>query len=220
MVAAVAEPGAESGLLSDQAYRQIRDLIVTLDLPPGAVVSEAELMSRLGMGRTPIREALRFLSRERLVEIYPRRGIFVAGVDPRELTALSEARAALEPAAARLAAGRLTPDDHAVLDELLAELDGLGRIPDERALIGLDQRLHRFIYKACRNSFLEGSLEEYYTHALRIWFLALDRLDHLGDAVGEHRAILQAIRDGDADLAAQTMSDHIDGFEASIRQAL
>ena len=220
MVAAVVESGAESGLLSDQAYRQIRDLIVTLDLPPGAVVSEADLMARLGMGRTPIREALRFLSRERLVEVYPRRGIFVAGVDPRELTALSEARAALEPAAARLAAGRLTADDLELLDELLAELDGLGRIPDERALIGLDQRLHRFIYRACRNDFLEGSLEEYYTHALRIWFLALDRLDHLGDAVGEHRAILQAIRDGDADLAAQSMSDHIDGFEASIRQAL
>jgi len=220
VVAAVAEPSPESGLLSDQAYRQIRDLIVTLDLPPGAVVSEADLMTRLGMGRTPIREALRFLSRERLVEVYPRRGIFVAGVDPRELTALSEARAALEPAAARLAAGRLTAEDHLVLDQLLHELDGLGRIPDERTLIELDQRLHRFIYRACRNSFLEGSLEEYYTHALRIWFLALDRLEHLGDAVGEHRAILQAIRDGDADLAAQSMSDHIDGFEASIRQAL
>ena len=220
MVAAVVESGAESGLLSDQAYRQIRDLIVTLDLPPGAVVSEADLMARLGMGRTPIREALRFLSRERLVEVYPRRGIFVAGVDPRELTALSEARAALEPAAARLAAVRLTDDDRGVLDELMTELDGLGRIPDERTLIALDQRLHRFVYRTCRNSFLEGSLEEYYTHALRIWFLALDRLDHLGDAVGEHRAILQAIRDGDADLAAQSMSDHIDGFEASIRQAL
>lgn len=220
MVAAVAEPRPEPGLLSDQAYRRIRDLIVTLDLPPGAVVSEADLMTRLGMGRTPIREALRFLSRERLVEVYPRRGIFVAGVDPRELTALSEARAALEPAAARLAAVRLGDDDRAVLDELLHELDGLGRIPDERTLIALDQRLHRFVYRTCRNSFLEGSLEEYYTHALRIWFLALDRLEHLGDAVGEHRAILQAIRDGDGDLAAQTMAAHIDGFENSIRQAL
>jgi len=82
VVAAVAEPE----LLSEQAYRSIRDLIVTLDLPPGAVVSEADLMSRLGMGRTPVREALRALARERLVEVYPRRGIFVAGVDPRELS--------------------------------------------------------------------------------------------------------------------------------------
>jgi len=216
VVAAVAEPE----LLSEQAYRSIRDLIVTLDLPPGAVVSEADLMARLGMGRTPVREALRALARERLVEVYPRRGIFVAGVDPRELSALSEARSVLEPAAARLAAVRLTDTDRATIDELLHELDGLGRIPDERELIALDQRLHRFVYAACRNTFLESSLDDYYTHALRIWFLALDRLEHLGDAVGEHKAILEAIRDGNAERAADTMAAHIDGFESSIRQAL
>jgi len=216
MVAAVAEPE----LLSEQAYRSIRDLIVTLDLQPGAVVSESDLMARLGMGRTPVREALRALARERLVEVYPRRGIFVAGVDPRELSALSEARSVLEPAAARLAAVRLTDSDRATIDELLRELDGLGRIPDERELIALDQRLHRFVYAACRNTFLERSLDDYYTHALRIWFLALNRLEHLGDAVGEHKAILEAIRDGDADAAADTMTAHIDGFESSIRQAL
>jgi DNA-binding GntR family transcriptional regulator len=216
VVAAVAEPE----LLSEQAYRSIRDLIVTLDLAPGAVVSEADLMGRLRMGRTPVREALRALARERLVEVYPRRGIFVAGVDPRELTALSEARAVLEPAAARLAAVRLTAADSDEIAALLAELDGLGHIPDERHLIALDQRLHRFVYATCRNTFLESSLEDYYTHALRIWFLALDRLEHLGDAVGEHKAILEAIRDGDADRAAATMAAHIDGFESSIRQAL
>jgi len=216
VVAAVVEPE----LLSELAYRSIRDLIVTLDLPPGAVVSEADLMARLGMGRTPVREALRALARERLVEVYPRRGIFVAGVDPRELSALSEARSVLEPAAARLAAVRLTDSDRATIDELLGELDGLGHMPDERELIALDQRLHRFVYAACRNTFLERSLDDYYTHALRIWFLALDRLEHLGDAVGEHKAILEAIRDGDADAAADTMTAHIDGFESSIRQAL
>jgi DNA-binding GntR family transcriptional regulator len=216
VVAAVAEPE----LLSEQAYRSIRDLIVTLDLPPGAVVSESDLMARLSMGRTPVREALRALARERLVEVYPRRGIFVAGVDPRELSALSEARSVLEPAAARLAAVRLTDSDRATIDELLHELDGLGHIPDERELIALDQRLHRFVYAACRNTFLERSLDDYYTHALRIWFLALDRLEHLGDAVGEHKAILRAIRDGDAERAADTMTAHIDGFESSIRQAL
>jgi DNA-binding GntR family transcriptional regulator len=216
VVAAVAEPE----LLSEQAYRSIRDLIVTLDLPPGAVVSESDLMARLSMGRTPVREALRALARERLVEVYPRRGIFVAGVDPRELSALSEARSVLEPAAARLAAVRLTDSDRATIDELLHELDGLGHIPDERELIALDQRLHRFVYAACRNTFLERSLDDYYTHALRIWFLALDRLEHLDDAVGEHKAILRAIRDGDAERAADTMTAHIDGFESSIRQAL
>ena len=219
MVAVVVE--SEAGpLLSDQAYLAIRDLIVTLELPPGAVVSEADLMTRLMMGRTPVREALRSLARERLIDVYPRRGMFVAGVDARDLASLSEARAVLEPAAARLAARRLTESDKAVLDQLLAELDALGSTPDERALITLDRRLHRFVYATARNPFLESTLDEQYTHALRIWFMALDRLPHLDDAVKEHRDILEAIRRGDADQAAVTMAAHIDGFETSIRKAL
>ncbi len=219
MVAVVVE--SEAGpLLSDQAYLAIRDLIVTLELPPGAVVSEADLMTRLMMGRTPVREALRSLARERLIDVYPRRGMFVAGVDARDLASLSEARAVLEPAAARLAARRLTESDKAVLDQLLAELDALGSTPDERALITLDRRLHRFVYATARNPFLESTLDEQYTHALRIWFMALDRLPHLDDAVKEHRDILEAIRRGDAEQAAITMAAHIDGFETSIRKAL
>ena len=219
MVAVVAE--SEAGpLLSDQAYLAIRDLIVTLELPPGAIVSEADLMNRLAMGRTPVREALRALARERLIDVYPRRGMFVAGVDARDLASLSEARAVLEPAAAKLAARRLTESDKATLDELLAELDALGSTPDERDLITLDRRLHRFVYATARNPFLESTLDEQYTHALRIWFMALDRLPHLDDAVKEHRDILEAIRRGDADQAAITMAAHIDGFETSIRKAL
>lgn len=219
MVAVVVE--SEAGpLLSDQAYLAIRDLIVTLELPPGAIVSEADLMTRLSMGRTPVREALRSLARERLIDVYPRRGMFVAGVDARDLASLSEARAVLEPAAARLAARRLTESDKAILDQLLAELDALGSTPDERDLITLDRRLHRFVYATARNPFLESTLDEQYTHALRIWFMALDRLPHLDDAVKEHRDILEAIRRGDADQAAITMAAHIDGFETSIRKAL
>jgi DNA-binding GntR family transcriptional regulator len=219
VVAVVVE--SEAGpLLSDQAYLAIRDLIVTLELAPGAVVSEADLMTRLAMGRTPVREALRSLARERLIDVYPRRGMFVAGVDARDLASLSEARAVLEPAAARLAARRLTESDKAILDQLLAELDALGSTPDERDLITLDRRLHRFVYATARNPFLESTLDEQYTHALRIWFMALDRLPHLDDAVKEHRDILEAIRRGDADQAAVTMAAHIDGFETSIRKAL
>jgi DNA-binding GntR family transcriptional regulator len=219
-VVAVAVESESGPLLSDQAYLAIRDLIVTLELPPGAIVSEADLMTRLAMGRTPVREALRALARERLIDVYPRRGMFVAGVDARDLASLSEARAVLEPAAARLAARRLTEADKLILDELLSELDALGAAPDERDLITLDRRLHRFVYTTARNPFLESTLEEQYTHALRIWFMALDRLPHLDDAVKEHRDILEAIRRGDADQAAVTMAAHIDGFETSIRKAL
>src|SRR3569623_3042014 len=86
-----------------RAYYAIRELIVTLELPPGAVVKEPELTARLGIGRTPVREALRRLAQERLIEVYPRRGMFVTTVDVRDLARLSEVRAMLEPEAARLA---------------------------------------------------------------------------------------------------------------------
>ena len=99
--------------LAEKAYDAIRDLIVSLELAPGAVIDERELMERLGIGRTPVREALRRLAHEGLVEVYPRRGMFVTGVDVRELARLSEVRAVLEPEAARLAAERATEADRA-----------------------------------------------------------------------------------------------------------
>ena len=92
---------------SEQAYDAIRELIVTLELPPGSLVDERDLMARLGLGRTPVREALRALAQEKLIEVYPRRGMFVTPVDARDLAALSEVRGVLEPFAARLAAERL-----------------------------------------------------------------------------------------------------------------
>ena len=205
---------------SDHAYRDIRALIVTLELPPGSVLSEPELQQRLGLGRTPIREALRTLAHERLVDVYPRRGMFVAALDPRDLAALSEVREQLEPYAARLAAQRRTVEDLEVIDDLLAAIDTNAHDPDMRILIELDQRIHHHVYRCAHNDFLQGVCIEHYMHALRIWFLALDRVSHLGDAVAEHRDLLVAIREGDADRAAQVMSSHVTGFEAEVRRAI
>ena len=108
---------------SEQAYDAIRELVVTLELPPGSLVDERDLMARLGLGRTPVREALRALAQEKLIEVYPRRGMFVTPVDARNLAALSEVRGVLEPFAARLAAERLTDDDRVELTALLTEID-------------------------------------------------------------------------------------------------
>ena len=115
-------PPTESRSLSEQATQRIRELIVTLELPPGSPLSERELMERLGLGRTPVREALRTLAQEKLVEVYPRRGIVVAPVDVGDLASLSEARRTLESFAARLAAERANEDDRAIARSLLAEL--------------------------------------------------------------------------------------------------
>ena len=211
---------ADATSLSDQAYYRIRELIVTLELAPGSLVSEPELMERLGLGRTPVREALRALARERLVEVYPRRGMFVSRVDVRDLAGLSEVRNTLEPHAARLAAERATERDRAHIELLLEELAAVGAEPSERVLIDLDQRIHRHIYDCTHNPFLATTLNEYYVLTLRIWFLALDRVARLGDAVREHRRLLEAIRDGDADRAEETMRRHVRGFEDAVRRVL
>ena len=205
---------------SDHAYRDIRALIVTLELAPGSLPSEPDLQQRLGLGRTPIREALRTLAHERLVDVYPRRGMFVAALDPRDLAALSEVREQLEPYAARLAAQRRTVEDLEVIDDLLAAIDTNAHDPDMRILIELDQRIHHHVYRCAHNDFLQGVCIEHYMHALRIWFLALDRVMHLEDAVAEHRDLLLAIRAGNAERAAEVMSSHVHGFEAEVRRAI
>jgi DNA-binding GntR family transcriptional regulator len=211
---------ADARSLSDQAYYRIRELIVTLELAPGSPVSERELMERLALGRTPIREALQALARERLVEVYPRRGMFVSGVDVRDLAGLSEVRLTLEPRGARLAAERATDADRARITVLLKELDHVRDKPDERALIDLDQRIHRHIYECTHNPFLAATLNEYYVLTLRIWFLALDRVTRLEDAVREHRELLRAIRARNAERAEEAMRRHVTGFENAIRRVL
>jgi hypothetical protein len=106
---------------------------------------------------------------------------------------------------------------------LLDEMDAItagSDPPDERRLIHLDQRIHRLVYRAARNPFLEAALDRYYVLALRLWFLALDRVAHLEAAVEEHRDLVQAIVDGDAVAAERQARDHVAGFERQIRQLL
>jgi DNA-binding GntR family transcriptional regulator len=242
--------------LSDRAYYAIREWIVTLELAPGSVVSERDLMERLGVGRTPVREALRDLAREQLVEVFPRRGIFVSTVDVGDIAGLSEVRRVLESQAAGLAAERRNAEDLAATEALLDELargvapqggsatrdreagavsdlprrrrGSSGGIPRggtvdrsaERGLIDLDQRIHRHVYRCAHNPFLEATLEEYYVLTLRIWFLALDRVERLDRAVQEHHELLEAIRDGHAERAEKVMRRHISGFEQAMRAVL
>jgi DNA-binding GntR family transcriptional regulator len=201
-------------LAADRAYLAIRGLIVSLELPPGAVIDERELMRRLGLGRTPVREALRKLAQEQLVEVFPRRGMFVTGVDVRDLARISEVRAALEPEAARLAAERATEEER---DELTELSDAIKSGAD---LMGLDERIHRAIYAAAHNDLMEKTLGEYYVLALRIWMIALGRAEDLEEAVEAHRDLITAIVVADGDRAADLMRDHVENFERAMREVL
>jgi DNA-binding GntR family transcriptional regulator len=200
--------------LADKAYVAIRDLIVRLELPPTSLISERWLMEELGIGRTPVREALRRLAQEQLVEVFPRRGMFVTGVDVRDLARISEVREALEPEAARLAAERATAAERAELRALLTEIGGGGD------LIELDERIHRAVYRAAHNDLLAATLGQYYVLALRIWMIALDRAHGLEEAVEAHRDLLQAIVDGEGERAGETMRSHVRNFEQAMREVL
>jgi len=210
----------ESTSLSEQAYSRIRSMIITLELEPGSLISESALMSTLKMGRTPIREALRSLANEKLVDVYPRRGMFVSRVDVSNLSQLSETRAVLEIKAAELAALRSTAADQVITKSLIKEINAIKGDLDMPTLIGLDQRIHHHIYQCTHNEFLASALDNYYAHALRIWFLALDRVAGLAEAIIEHRALLEAIASSDSKAAGKAMRDHVEGFEASIRKSL
>ena len=195
-------------------------MIITLELEPGSLISESALMSTLKMGRTPIREALRSLASEKLVEVYPRRGMFVSRVDVANLSQLSETRAVLEIKAAELAATRSTAADQEITKALIKEIKAIKGDLDMPTLIGLDQRIHHHIYQCTHNEFLAAALDNYYAHALRIWFLALDRVEHLADAIIEHRALLEAIASNDPKAASKAMREHVEGFESEIRKSL
>jgi DNA-binding GntR family transcriptional regulator len=201
-------------LAADRAYLAIRDQIVSLHLAPGSLIHERRLMEDLGFGRTPVREALRRLAQEQLVEVFPRRGMFVTKVDVRDLARISEVRLALEPEAARLAAERATEEERDGLLALREEIDG----SDD--LMALDERVHRAIYAATHNDLLAKTLGEYYVLALRIWTIALDRAEDLEDAVEAHGDLIVAIANGMTQEAAGIMRAHVRDFEAAMRRVL
>ena len=135
------------------AYREIEELIVTLRLAPGAVLSEADLAGRLGISRTPVREALQRLAREGLVRIMPRRGLLVTEVNIEKQLRMLEARREIERFLARHAAERRLDDEKReflAIAEALAEA-GAGR--DEVAFTRADRDLNNAVARAARNEF-------------------------------------------------------------------
>ncbi|TMD16644.1 MAG: GntR family transcriptional regulator [Chloroflexi bacterium] len=215
---AVAEP-VEARSQSEVAYQRILGRIVSLEMAPGSVVNEAQLREELKIGRTPIREALQRLARENLVKSIPHRGTFVTDVNITDLARITEVRVVLEAHAARLAAEKLSTGDRDLIEELL-ELVGRGYVTDQRDLMQLDQQIHRTIYRAARNPFLEATLERYFNLSLRLWYLVLDRDVRLREAVDEHVELLHAILAGEGERAEAIMRRHVTGFEREIRKVL
>lgn len=210
---------------AERAYEVIRDWLVMLEIRPGAPINDDQLARELGFGRTPVREALKRLELERLVVAFPRRGTFATEVNITDLGYISEVRQQLEPVAASAAARRATAADRAALRSLAAKLHSDG---DKEAggkavstdLMRLDMQVHRAIYAATHNPYLEDTLVHYDNLATRIWCLFLSRLPDLAGHIGEHNGLLGAIVDADADRAAELAAAHVANFEQAIRSAL
>lgn len=217
-----ADPRAAAADLSlaQSAYLQLRERLVMLDIPPGSPLQEQSLAAELGVGRTPLREALKRLEVERFVETFPRRGTFATRVDPTALAEISEVRRALEPLAARRAARLVDPAGRRVLDDVAAELQRLAEDAPAREHMAMDVRIHLTVYSLARNSHLETSLTHYLFLALRIWSVAVRRLETVSGHISEHQSILQALAAGDPDRSAELMLEHMDNFESAISSVL
>ncbi|MCQ9164453.1 MULTISPECIES: GntR family transcriptional regulator [unclassified Arthrobacter] len=212
----------DAGLpLSEQAYRHLRDQLIMLEIRPGEAINDSALAGQLGIGRTPVREALKRLESDHLVVSYPRRGTFATRVDITELADISEIRELLEPLAAQRAARSATADLRARLRQLAADIaasDPAGA--DQLALMRFDITVHRQIYAAAANPHLEDVLIRYDNLATRIWCLVLDKIPSVAGHIAEHVALLEAIADGDAGLAGSLALEHVTSFEKTVRSVL
>ena len=207
-------------LLADRAYEELRDMIVTLHLAPGAPIDEDLIGGQLGMGRTPIREAIRRLALENLVTVFPRRGTFASEINITDLAHISDVRIQLEGHAAHRAAERITEAQLQELNALLEDLADSRGSDDREELMALDARVHRFIYRCAANPFMEETLGRYFNLSLRIWHLVIDRLPHLFASVHEHEEMLRAIAAGETRRAREILAEHIATFEREIRTVL
>ncbi|WP_328767059.1 GntR family transcriptional regulator [Streptomyces sp. NBC_00286] len=207
--------------LADLAYERLQDRLVMLDIRPGEPMNDSQLAAELGVGRTPVREALKRLETDHLVVSYPRRGTFATIIDVTELGAISDIREQLMPFAARRAAVHASSAMRDALRAKAAEVRSHESPGGDRtALMRQDMSLHRLIYKAAGNPHLEDVLIRYDNLATRIWCLVIDRLPDLAHHITEHADLLEAVADGDADRAERLTREHIAGFAREIRGVL
>lgn len=195
---------------TEQAYQIIWEKITSLELAPGEPLDIGELSSELDLSQASIKEALRILIHEHLVDAPPRK-LFVTELHFSDLEKISTIRLNLETLAAQQAARHATPDDLIILESLCKEETG-----DTRELFELDQKFHRAIAQAAHNQYLADTLNHFYGLSKRLWFLALPYLDFLPSAVKSHIHLVDAIESQNEPLAMDIMGTHIEEFYQKI----
>lgn len=205
---AAAPEATETTTLTQDAYRRLEEMIVTSELAPGEAVSEAILSRRIGIGTTPIREALHRLAREHLVQIMPRRAVVVTPVDVGLQFQVLETRRELDRLLARAAAQRATAAERQVIAELAAAIEEAVAADDLREFLRLDAERARWLANGARNTIAAGIAATLHSVSRRFWFYYLREDRHFAETARLHVAVMMAIAAGDAD-GAGAASDQL-----------
>jgi len=208
------------GTLTDRAYRQLEEMIVTLELPPGSVLTEQALSQRLDIGRTPIREALQRLTREGLVSVFPRRGVLVSEINVAKQLQLLEVRREIERLLARFSAERATTEERQEFYEIAAGILKAARDSDEIEFGRLDQRLNELEWKAARNEYATKTIMLMNGLSRRFWFQHYREAGDLPVAARVHADLASAIAKGNSAAAAKASDRLIDYIESFARKTV
>ncbi len=206
--------------LRDIAYDAIKYRIITCAFKPGEYVNEARVSTVLGLGRTPVHQAIDRLMLEGMVQVIPRKGVIVKPVSLDEVMQIIEARFIVEPQGVRLTAERADENDIAGLADILARAEQWTAVRNVEQMMSLDREFHQVLVRAARNDVFADILNKLHERSLRFWFISLTDIGHHGAVQQEHQAILQAIRDRDIDAAEQAMRRHIESFRTNVARNL
>jgi DNA-binding GntR family transcriptional regulator len=212
--------GAERAeTLTEQAYQQLEERIVTLRLAPGAVLSEQALSAELGIGRTPIREALQRLAREGLVVVLPRKGILVADTDPRKQLLVLEVRREIERLLARAGAARASIEERRRFGAIADGMEEAARKNDDIAFLRLDREMNTLLAEAAHNEYAARTMRFLNGHSRRFWYLHYKAAADLPRCARLHAAEARAIAAGDgarAAAASDKLLDYVEKFTRGI----
>lgn len=205
-------------MISDQAYERIKEMILTMDLRPGQMLTEAELGAQLRLGRMPVREALQRLAQEDLVTIVPRRGSFVTPLQLDDLQQIFELRLALECLSAWLAAERITDEEMQRLEDLIERNRHVNE--GTAAHVRVDRAFHLGVAAATKNAYLVRAVERLLNLALRLLYMSGSPMDRVSEIFLEYRSVLDALRRRDGPGACRAMEAHIEAFRNKVRNAI
>jgi DNA-binding GntR family transcriptional regulator len=194
--------------LADQAFRCIEEQIVTLQLPPGSVWSEVTLSERLGIGRTPIREAVQRLVADRIVVIRRRHGIMISEINIQEQLLVLEVRQQLERLLASRAARRALPDERVTLARLGEAMETSGVDGDVIRFLRKYFDVKEYVCRCARNAYAARAIAPLYTFSRRFYFLHHRKLNDLATVARLHADLARAVTAGDEQAAADA-SDRI-----------